>query len=139
MIRWFTLRIYSEYWMFSAPQAKIFQKMIKINEKWPKKIFAWVYLILFWSNILHNRENFKKISKISKISTFWKFLRFFFKNWWEKILKKMKKNWAENFRFELGGNRWVQKWCFFSCWTFWSKVIEKKKEKMFPRIVHLII
>ena len=83
-----------------------FQKMIKINEKWPKKIFSWVYLTYFWSNILHNRENFKKISKISKISTFWKNLRFFYKNWWKKKHKKnMKKNEICGRKFQI----WTQR------------------------------
>ena len=117
-IRWVDSRIYayfSSFFNFPAPQAKIFQKMININEKWSIWYFYGFFMIYFWSKILHYHENIKKWSKISKIlkNFFFENFHFFFgrkchfsKAWKNLFLDK-------NFRiFELRGIPWVQKWCF---------------------------
>ena len=75
--------IYTEHPRFfdsQAPQAKIFQKMIKINDFFIKMVFTWVYLTYFLSKNLHNHKKMLKMKKNLKIVEifFSKILRFFF-------------------------------------------------------------
>ena len=82
----------TEVFRFSAPQAKFFQKMIKINDFFIEILFSWLFLIYFLSNIIIIMKKFKKWSKTSKISIFF---NFFYKNHDKKIMKKL--IFAENF------------------------------------------
>ena len=82
----YTYSEYQRFFDFSAPQAKIFQKIIKINDFFIKIVFSWVYLIYFLSNIFIIMKKFKKWSKISKFS---KFSIIHFKNNEKKIHEKI--------------------------------------------------
>jgi hypothetical protein len=124
-IRWTVITAYSEYrrnfgifsaagqkfskndqnqW-FSAPQAKFFQKMIKINDFFIKIVFSCVYLIYLFVKYFHNHEKLQKM-----IKNFKNFENVFF---WIFFSKKNEKN--------MSGKNW-----------FLPKIFQKSNSEASP-------